>query len=238
MNGVLILAAGKGSRFGNSGPPKQFLTISGKPVLLRAIEPYMADDFACQIVAVVSEESLDRATRLIDEQGLSSRVDICLGGAKRQDSIRAGVSALQSLGLTGADDVVVLHNAASPNTDHGTIRRCLAAIEDEDVVQACQPEMRTLFQRDGSYAEKMIARDTTVCSSDPTVYRASALLNVLSALESGHHPAETTTDIAMELGYRIALVESPAGNLKLTGPWDLAMLTAAIKSRQAGEDAA
>ncbi len=238
MNGALILAAGKGSRFGSDGPPKQFLTIRGKSVLLRAIEPYLADDIASKIVVVVSEDGLDQATSILEAQGIGSRVDLCLGGVKRQDSIRAGVDMLQSRGLTSTEDVIILHNAASPNTDRDTIRRCLKAVNKTEVAQACQPEMRTLFQHDGAYAQKIIARETTVCSVDPTVYPAGALLDVLNALESGDYPAETTTDIAMELGYRVALVESPAGNLKLTGPWDLAMLTAAIRSTESEEDAA
>ncbi len=133
---------------------------------------------------------------------------------------------------SGDFDYLVLHNSASPNTDRATLLACLQSARNGRVAQAFIPETRTQFLKKGVLAEKMLPRQQVATACDPTVFPAKTLRAVLQAQAERKIASDTTTDLAMELGYDVELVESQPGNLKITGPWDLATLSAAMAKKQ------
>src|ERR1700722_6388510 len=95
---AILVAAGSGSRFG-ADTPKQFLVLAGKPVMRHAAE------------------ALAELVSLGQPVGESAPIEAALaglehlptvpGGATRQDSVRAGLEALEA----HAPDVVLVHDA-------------------------------------------------------------------------------------------------------------------------------
>lgn len=228
MIGLIMLAAGSSQRFGTDAGLKQFADIRGKPVLVRALMPYLEQRLADAIVVVVPGEHHDRSQAFLDGHRIGHQVLLTDGGATRQLSIRAGLAALDGWAGARRFDTLILHNAASPNTDATTIQRCLAGLADAQIVQACQPELRTQFLARDGFATQMLPRDQIVCSADPTVFRAAALRDVLRYQQERQITADTTTDVALALGLSVGLVVSTPGNIKITGPFDLAAVSAAI----------
>lgn len=230
MIGAIVLAGGRGSRFG-ADMPKQFADIHGRPVLIHALQTYVGAGLTDRVILVTPPDLLDHTHALLARHDLDGQVAVCAGGPTRQASIRLGVAAAQAAGASYR--VLILHNAASPNTDHDTVRRCVAALEEADVVQACHWEQRTLFETADGYAVRLLDREHTACSCDPTAFRAEALHAVLAEQQRRGLQVDTTTDVALDLGLRVKLVASPPGNIKITGPWDLATLHAAMEGRPA-----
>ena len=60
--GVILVAAGQSSRFGDSRRKKPFIELKGRPVWVRAVEVFANRDDVDQLLIVVSpdEETLDR----------------------------------------------------------------------------------------------------------------------------------------------------------------------------------
>ena len=86
---AILVAAGSGSRFG-AETPKQFLPLAGTPVIRHAAEALAAHVDLLQPVgdAAAIEAALNGLPHLPPVPG----------GATRQDSVRAGLEALEAVG--------------------------------------------------------------------------------------------------------------------------------------------
>src|SRR3974390_757157 len=99
MAGVaaIVVAAGQGLRAGGD-LPKQFRRIGGKAILRRTVLRLLEVPEITAIQPVTRPE--DRSLAAEDLSGLAVREPVP-GGATRQDSVRAGLTALEALGPGG-----------------------------------------------------------------------------------------------------------------------------------------
>ncbi len=109
--GAVLVAAGSSTRVGGS-MPKQFHLLGIRPLFIVSMDPLL--ELADEIVVVVpsahralAEDQL-RVAGLLPGDGRPV-VRVVDGGARRQDSVRAGLSAL-SPGI----ELVLIHDAARP----------------------------------------------------------------------------------------------------------------------------
>jgi 2-C-methyl-D-erythritol 4-phosphate cytidylyltransferase len=226
---ALILAGGQGTRFGATSRPKQFAEIGGKPLFIYALQTYVEIASVDRILLIANPAFMDSSREVLRQFKLEAHVTVAPGGDTRQESVRNGLSALSNLHQAQAEDVIILHNAASPNTPADTITRCIAALETAEVAQAYIPELRTLYEMKEQRVAAVLPRPNLACACDPTVYRAAALHSVMKRQEELGLRGDTTTDIALSLGMRIELVESVHSNIKITGHWDMDALKAAMQ---------
>src|SRR5436309_10492202 len=89
---AIIVAAGRGLRAG-SGGPKQYRSIGGRTVILRAMEPFCSHP---QILAVQPVVNPDDAAMFNEAVGAMRYRPPTDGGATRQASVHAGLEALAS----------------------------------------------------------------------------------------------------------------------------------------------
>lgn len=122
---ALVVAAGRGSRMGGGGLPKQYRLLGGRPVLRHSLGTLAAHPAIDQVLTVIHPD--DRA--LYDEAaaGLNLAGPV-LGGAERQDSVRMGLEAAAGMGA----NIVLIHDGARPFVDAGTIDRVIAALETHE----------------------------------------------------------------------------------------------------------
>ena len=105
QTGVVIVGAGSSQRMGMD---KVFMPLAGKPLLAWSVDVCQSCESVNQIVIVLNESKLDLGRKLVAERGWSKVVDICLGGNRRQDSVRQGLNKLKDC------DWVVIHDGARP----------------------------------------------------------------------------------------------------------------------------
>lgn len=105
--GVVIVAAGSGSRVGGT-ELKQFRWVAGKPMLLHSVQKFQArDDVAMVVVVLPFDHVGDPPAWLF--QCDTERLLLSVGGRERADSVRNGLEDIP----TGIE-VVVIHDAARP----------------------------------------------------------------------------------------------------------------------------
>ena len=104
---AMIVAAGRGSRFGAS-VAKQYTQLQDQTLLQLSVARLASSKYINQCLLVVAED--DITARTLD---FAIPVYYAIGGAERWQSVQAGVSAI---GSTGADDsdLVLIHDAARP----------------------------------------------------------------------------------------------------------------------------
>jgi len=218
---ALIVAAGRGHRVG-AALPKQYLGLSGIPVLRHAVERFANHPGIGLVQVVIAEADLPLYDASLAGLDLPPPVT---GGATRQRSVLNGLEA-----LAGRDiDLVAIHDAARPLVDADTITRTLeaAARDGTDGALAAVPLADTLKRADGeAMVSATVSRQFLWRAQTPQVFRFERILAAHRAIaQLGHDDATALTDdsaVAEMAGYRVALVESPEGNFKITTNADLA----------------
>ena len=94
MNIALILAAGSGTRMGNTSKPKQFLPIYNKPLIVHTIEAFEMHEDIDMIVVVTNESYIDSVKVWCKQYDLGKVKYVVAGGASRQISVYNGIKFL------------------------------------------------------------------------------------------------------------------------------------------------
>lgn len=224
---ALILAAGKGARFGSDDLPKQFSEIGGIPLFLHSVQTYVGIAEVDRVIVVANPQLVDLTTVALKKHNLFDQVTVAVGGETRQVSVQNSAELIAEDGM-GAEDMVILQNGASPNTSKEFIHTCLSAMSDSDAVQACVADTRTVFEVDGEFVGHVLPRSNLVYNCDPTIYRGDVFGHILKAQKQQGMSGDTTSDTARELGYRMRLMHSSYDNIKVTNRWDLEAVRAAM----------
>ncbi|KAA2215202.1 bifunctional 2-C-methyl-D-erythritol 4-phosphate cytidylyltransferase/2-C-methyl-D-erythritol 2,4-cyclodiphosphate synthase [Teichococcus oryzae] len=218
---ALLMAAGQGTRFG-AGRPKQFLPLLGRAVLRHAAEALLRDGKVEALLPVVASPSEAEAVAAA-LQGLPVLTPV-MGGATRQQSVRAGLEALAD----EAPDVVLVHDAARPCVPAGTVQALLQALEAAPGAIPAQPVSDTLkLARDGRVLGTH-PREGLFRAQTPQAFRFAVLLDAHRAARD-----EATDDAALleAANLPVALVAGSENNLKVTYPEDLARAEATLLPR-------
>ena len=137
---ALIVAAGRGVRAGGGrGRPKQYCPIGGVPMLSRTIAAFAAHPGVGDILVVIHPE--DAALYAEASEAHAARLrEAVAGGARRQDSVRAGLEALAAK----APSSVLIHDAARPFVSAELIGRVIGGLEAHQGALPCLPVTDTL----------------------------------------------------------------------------------------------
>src|SRR5450432_1110283 len=99
---VIIPAAGLGTRMGYNAPsaaPKQFLELSGVPILIHSLRAFAAVPEVASILVAVRHAELDRVEAQVAEFGFAGgdagvKISVVVGGDSRQESVAHALSAI------------------------------------------------------------------------------------------------------------------------------------------------
>ena len=137
--GVVIVAAGQGTRLG-AGVPKQYLPLGGVPMLLRALRPFTSHPEVAHTVVVLPAADAAHPPAWLAEV-LGDTLSVTAGGAERSDSVACGLAALPA-----ACAVVLVHDAARPFVDQAIISAVAAVARTGEGAVPAIPVGDTLKQ--------------------------------------------------------------------------------------------
>jgi len=209
---VIIVAAGRGHRFGGE-MPKQYLEVHQQPLVRHAVQAFLDHPAIDLILPVIHPDDADI---LANALGGLDYLEPVAGGAARQDSVRNGLEGLAS----SAPDYVLVHDAARPMVAPALIDRVIEALQDTSGVIPGIAVVDTLKRADDDgIITDTVSRDGLWRAQTPQGFKYADLL-------AAHRSAigqELTDDAAvMEAsGYRVAVVLGDENNIKVTTPDDL-----------------
>ena len=230
MNTAIILAGGSGERFGSGTMPKQLVALGGKPLFVHCLETYRGMSEIDRICLVVNPRHSEDFVGVLRQRGWQDGIVVAQGGSTRQASIASALDALPP-----EEGGVIIHNAASPFTSAGLIRKCLSALATHQAVQAYVPAEQTIFEKEGDVLKTLLPRQSLGMTCDPTVYDMALLRRAMEHQQRRHgNVGETTLSIVQELGVTVTLVPSDRDNIKLTTTNDLRLAEAIEAGRTGG----
>ena len=216
---ALIVAAGRGARFGGE-TPKQHQLLAGLSPLSRTLMTFHRHPDIDRIACVVAPGGLEdlKAARFADV------IDVVAeGGATRQASVRAG---LEAMAADSPPDAVLIHDAARPLIPLPVIDRAIAALAHADGAAPALPAVDTLsYTSDDVFADE-VASDGMVRRQTPQAFRFREILAAHRRVAG----QEATDDIAIArmAGLTNKVIDGDHRLHKLTTPEDRALLEAMI----------
>ncbi|HEV2018592.1 MAG TPA: 2-C-methyl-D-erythritol 4-phosphate cytidylyltransferase [Gemmatimonadaceae bacterium] len=135
--GVIIVAAGSGSRTG-SHELKQFRWVAGKPMLLHSIQTFQARTDVAMVVCVLPREYVGDPPPWIFQSD-ADRLLLSVGGRERSESVANGLEDLPT-----ECEIVVIHDAARPLVTSETIGRVIDEARLGNGAVAALPVIDTL----------------------------------------------------------------------------------------------
>ena len=217
---ALILAAGRGSRFGGL-LPKQYALLGAQPVLGRTLAALRAAPGIDRIQVVIAAGDEDRYRMAAAGFDLPPPI---LGGPSRQLSVLNGLEAL----ATEAPDLVAIHDAARPFVRAADIAACLKAVAASGVDGAVLgiPLADTLKRvTGGATISETVPRDNLWRAQTPQIFRFASLLRAhRDAAALGASETTALTDdaaVAERAGLKVVMVAGNGDNIKITTAEDL-----------------
>lgn len=212
--GVVVVAAGSGTRLGASRP-KAFVELRGATILEHALRGVL-ESAPGELAVVVPEELVGEAQQILARLDLAgTRASVVAGGAERSDSVNAGLRA-----LTDASRHVLVHDAARCLTPVAVFERVLAALRAgaEGVVPGV-PVVDTIKVVDASgHIVSTPLRQSLRAVQTPQGFAR----DVLAAAHAAGAAATDDAALVEALGYAVLVVEGDERALKVTTPDDLA----------------
>ncbi len=222
---ALVPAAGIGARMA-ADCPKQYLSLSGKPILLHVLETFAACSTIAHCFVVVGNQDAYIADVMKAARHLDGRVSVLEnGGATRHESVLNGLQAMRS--QLADDDWVLVHDAARPGLNAALIERLVQALQHDAVGGLlAMPIVDTLKRSDEMQrVQQTVPRTSLWAAQTPQMFRYALLRR---ALEQASEVTDEASAIEA-LGLSPKLVEGSVRNFKLTLPQDLPLAELLLK---------
>lgn len=210
---ALLAAAGRGERL-RADVPKALLKVSGKPLLLFALETVDACRDVEGLVIAAPKDGLTEVTDLA--KASANLIAVVEGGESRHASIHNALEAVPE-----GFDAVLCHDVARPFASPILFTAVLNALDGADGAIPTLPVHDTVKRLEGDAVAGTVARDGLVVAQTPQAFRREAL-------EAAHRAAaddgfEGTDDAVLleRAGYKVVAVAGDPLNLKLTTVADL-----------------
>ncbi|WP_269582055.1 bifunctional 2-C-methyl-D-erythritol 4-phosphate cytidylyltransferase/2-C-methyl-D-erythritol 2,4-cyclodiphosphate synthase [Roseibium sp. Sym1] len=232
---ALVVAAGRGTRLADPDDalPKQYRRLAGRSVLTHTLNALGNHPRINRVAVVIHRDDrnlYDEAVASLDETSAAKLVSPVTGGQTRQQSVHAGLRALEATGC----DHVLIHDAARPFVSSAVLDRLFQALDaGADGVLAAVPVVDTLKKADADGRSiETVDRTGLWAAQTP---QAFALGRILAAHENaageGRHDFTDDTGLAEWSGMSIVLSEGDPANFKITTAADLSRAQTEAESR-------
>jgi 2-C-methyl-D-erythritol 4-phosphate cytidylyltransferase len=217
--GAVIVAAGRGTRFGR---PKQLIDIAGSPMLLWSVRAFASMPEISDIVVVTEREWLRDVAAIVTDWA------VIPGGATRQASVYEGVKAIPS-----RCDAVLVHDGARPLIEPDDVRRGMEPVRVGHAALLGVPVVDTIKVVENGSARVTQTLDRSVLWAAQTPQFA-VLDDMRRAHQAGIHDGVDATDDAMlleRIGVEVHMVQGSPENFKVTLPEDRERAEFVIRAR-------
>jgi 2-C-methyl-D-erythritol 4-phosphate cytidylyltransferase len=210
--GAVIVAAGISQRMG--GINKLFAPLRGKPLIAWAVDTCEQCDLIQQVVLVLNDRDLSRGRRLRESRGWG-KVAVCVGGPRRQDSVKEGLRQVQDC------RTVMIHDGARPFLTVNLIEAGLKVAREVGAAVAVVPLKDTIkLTDDGGSIKDTLPRNRLWAAQTPQMFDLDVVMRAYQSLKE-----EVTDDAAAValLGQSVHVYAGDPRNIKVTTIEDLAL---------------
>jgi len=223
--GVLIPAAGRGSRMGGN-INKQFLDLLGKPILYYTIKSFIDWQDSLEINIVLAPNEFDYFKKNLQPLFSYSgqKLNLIAGGNSRKQSVNNGLK-----NFSEEVNYVIIHDGARPLVRKELIEKCYQAVMKYNAVSCGVRVKDTIKIVENSFSKETLDRDSLRAIQTPQAFKLDLILK--AHRKFGKDKALDDASLVEELGEQVYIVNGDYNNFKITTPEDLKPAEMILKER-------
>jgi 2-C-methyl-D-erythritol 4-phosphate cytidylyltransferase len=214
--GVVIVAGGTGSRV-SGDELKQFRWVAGKPMLLHSVQTFMARADVGMVVCVLPQKYAGDPPPWLFQCDVD-RLLVSIGGRTRSESVANGLDDLPD-----EAQIVLVHDAARPLVDEGTIDRVVESVRGGTCAIAALPVVDTLKEVDANnMIVRTVDREALWRAQTPQGFPRHVIVDAHRRAARDHISATDDAALCERLGIPVRVVRGTERALKVTEGADFA----------------
>lgn len=231
-NIAVIFAGGSGVRMNTRSKPKQFLELRGKPIIIYTLKLFDNHPLIDGIVVVCLESWIPFLKKMLKKFEINKVVKIVSGGDSGQDSIYRGLCAVEDYCKDKGEEnaVVLIHDGVRPLIVDETITRNIEKVHEKGSAITVVPAIETfVIQKEEG---QMVIPDRSSCllARAPQSFYLKDILSIhRKNKENGNITFIDSCSMMSYFGYKMATIEGPMENIKITTPTDYFIFRAMVE---------
>ena len=225
MNVAIVVAGGKGVRFGGDRP-KQFLEVNGSPIIIHTLRQFERCREIGSVIVVLPAEETAGFQSLIEKFALQKVTRVVAGGATRAQSVKHGLAVIEDA------DVVAVHDGVRPLVTPDEIDSVVKAANESSAAILVARVSDTIKDVRSDRVVNTLPRVNLRRALTPQCFRLDILRRAYQQLEQLEATAIEVTDdsfLVERLGVQVTTIEGSSRNIKITKEEDLAVAEALLK---------
>ena len=220
MNYGLILAGGKGSRFG-AEKNKVLLPLGGKPVLFYSIKAFESAGIFDKIVIVSGENERDQVEEILKTMNIEN-YEIVTGGLERQDSVINGLNAMLQDKDSDNEGIVLIHDSARPLVSVEEILSVFEAVKINKAATLGTQVKDTIKRGDSQdFVIETLDRNELWQISTPQGFEINLLKRAYESAKKDDFHGTDDCILVERIGESVKLIKGSYKNIKITTFEDL-----------------
>jgi len=215
---VIIVAGGLGKRM-QTAIPKQFLLLSGKPVLMHTLSVFFETLPESTLALVLPEAQTDTWKKLCEKYKFDIPHELVVGGKERFHSVKNGL-------LTSKPDTLIgIHDGVRPLVSKQTILSCFNAAEKFGAAIPVLPlkeSLREIHLKKSAPVNRNFYRTVQT----PQCFQYDIIQKAYQQDFKVHFTDDAS--VVEEAGFDVTLIEGNEENIKITSATDLILAEALI----------
>jgi len=216
-NSAIITAAGSGHRM-NSSEKKQYIEISGKPILLHTLDKFINAGCFGSLIVTCPDSDIDfLKDMLFNKLGYDpDQVKLVKGGKRRQDSV---YNALQALDDTTG--IVAIHDSVRPFVKISEIVQGVELAKKYGAVTLGHPVKNTIKQIEDDMVIKTLDRAHLWEIYTPQTFAYELIKNAHEKTQLEDITVRDDAELIERMGHPVHVLKGTSLNIKITDPFDL-----------------
>ena len=224
MNYAIVLAGGKGQRFGNNKISKQFIELTGVPMMVYSLLTAQKNDNIDEICVVVAESERKKVEVWGKKYGITKLKYFADPGKERQQSVYSGLLAIPAK----SRDTVLIMTSVCPFVSQKTIDKHYELIKKYDAsITVVKATDAITFSNDGKRVNRTLQKKKLYLQQGPQLFRYGLLVMGHKAYmeDEDYSKMDVTEDseLVLNIGVECAMVLGDRYCIKVTYPEDLAI---------------
>lgn len=227
MNYAVVLAGGKGQRFGSGKISKQFVELTGVPMLVYSLLTAEKNKNIDEICVVVAEKDESKVQKWKEEYKITKLKYYARPGKERQQSVYNGLLAIPAK----ARDTVLIMTSVCPFVSQKTIDKHYEMIHMYDAsITVVKATDAITFSNDGKRVNRTLQKKKLYLQQGPQLFRYGILMmgHKMYMEDEEYSKMDVTEDseLVLNIGVECYMVMGDRFCIKVTYPEDLAIAEA------------
>ena len=217
---VIIVAAGRGKRFGEK-IPKQYVNLDCESIINLSIKKFLNIKDIKYILPVINAKHIKLYNKNINKlntlENFKKILSPCFGGNERCISVRKGLETISK--LSDIPSRVLIHDAARPFVSKKIIKKVINKLENFDAVLPCINFNDTIWKIEKDQFNLLTERNSYFRAQTPQGFKFNKILK--AHLNNEETWAYDDIYLAKKNNFKITKILGSEFNIKITKPEDI-----------------